>query len=140
MAANDEILALRRDVRRLKRTLGALVACLLAAILVGAGGSVHRDLTVRKLTLIDDQGRSRVVLFSKADEMAGAAFIDPEGRNRIQIATAIAAHGDYAGIQLRDINGAHRIDFKVRDTEAFAGLGDHEGNAVSHWKHSGKKQ
>ena len=140
MAASNEIQALRRDIRRLKWALGVVVACLLAAALVGAGGSVHRDLTVRKLTLIDDQGRSRVVLFSKADEMAGAAFIDPEGRNRIQIATAIATQGDYAGIQLRDVNGAHRIDLKVRDTEAFAGLGDHEGNAVSHWKHSGKDQ
>ena len=140
MAASNEIQALRRDIRRLKWALGVVVACLLAAALVGAGGSVHRDLTVRKLTLIDDQGRSRVVLFSKADEMAGAAFIDPEGRNRIQIATAISTQGDYAGIQLRDINGAHRIDLKVRETEAFAGLGDHEGNAVSHWKHSGKKQ
>ena len=140
MAASNEIQALRRDIRRLKWALGVVVACLLAAALVGAGGSVHRDLTVRKLTLIDDQGRSRVVLFSKADEMAGAAFIDPESRNRIQIATAIATQGDYAGIQLRDVNGAHRIDLKVRETEAFAGLGDHEGNAVSHWKHSGKKQ
>ena len=140
MAANNEILALRRDVRRLKWALGVLGVGLLAVFLVGAGGSVHRDLTVRKLTLIDDQGRSRVVLFSKPDEMAGVAFIDPEGRNRIQIATAIAAQGDYAGIQLRDVNGAHRIDLKIRDTEAFAGLGDHEGNAVSHWKHSGKKQ
>ena len=140
MAASNEIQALRRDVRRLKWALGVVVACLLAAALVGAGGSVHRDLTVRKLTLIDDQGRSRVVLFSKADDMAGAAFIDPEGRNRIQITTAIGAQGDYAGIRVRDVNGAHRIDLKVRQTEAFAGLGDHEGNAVSHWKHSGKAQ
>ena len=139
MSANHEILALRRELRRLKWALGVRGVGLLAVFLLGGGGSVHRDLTVRKLTLVDDQGRSRVVLFSKADQMAGAAFFDPEGRNRIQIATAVAAQGDYAGIQLRDVNGAHRIDLKVRETEAFAGLGDPEGNAVSHWKHPGKK-
>lgn len=140
MRAMNEISALRRDVKHLKWALGGLFAGLLAVAVLGAGGSVHRDLTVRNLTLIDDQGRSRVVLFAKPDEMAGVAFLDPQGRNRVQIATATGAKGDYAGIQLRDTHGTHRIDLKVREIEAFVGLGDAEGNAVSHWKHSGAMQ
>ena len=128
---------LRGEVRRLRIAFFALGGVVLGLVLLGAGGSVHRELTVRKLTLVDDQGRSRVVLFSKADEMAGVAFLDPSGQNRIQIATAEGQNGDYAGIQVRDVDGVHRIDLKVRGTEAFAGLGDQNGIAVSHWKHPG---
>ena len=139
MEANEEIRGLRREIARLRWCVAGVVLGVVALGLLGAGGSVHRELTVRKLTLVDDQGRSRVVLFAKADDMAGAAFLDPAGRNRIQIATAMGEKGDYAGIQLRDVDGTHRIDLKVRENVAFAGLGDHEGNAVSHWKHAGKK-
>jgi hypothetical protein len=131
---------LRGEVRRLRIALFALGGVVLGLVLLGAGGSVHRELTVRKLTLVDDQGRSRVVLFSKADEMAGVAFLDPSGQNRIQIATAEGQNGDYAGIQVRDVDGVHRIDLKVRGTEAFAGLGDQHGIAVSHWKHPGAER
>ena len=134
MEASKEIRGLRREVTQLKWCVGGLVAGVLVLGILGAGGSVHRELTVRKLTLIDEEGRSRVVLFAKANDMAGAAFLDPEGRNRIEIATAIGKNGDYAGIQLRDSNGVHRIDLKVREGAAFAGLGDAAGNAVSHWK------
>ena len=134
MEASREIRGLKREVARLKWCVGGLIAGFLVLGILGAGGSVHRELTVRQLTLIDDEGRSRVVLFAKANDMAGAAFLDPDGRNRIQIATALGKNGDYAGIQLRDTDGVHRIDLKVRESVAFAGLGDASGNAVSHWK------
>lgn len=99
----NRINQLERRVSMLCRLAGALCICLLAGLLLGTGpGEVvgaavpkPRELVVSKLTLVDDEGKTRLVLGQ-----------DPKDVNRIARS---------AGLTLFDNKGAERGGFATMD-------------------------
>ena len=117
--------ALERDARRLRRWVLVLGAVLVGAVAVGA--SVPQEMTLRKLTIVDDDGRRRIVAGSES----GIAYLhhyDVDGRVRIGATTyttglAKLAHYGPIGGRVRIVGSTDA------DGEAVLSVSDSRGNA-----------
>jgi hypothetical protein len=156
----DELTArlnqLERQLRSLRRTIGvlavALVATLVSCATLGhAQGSPSWKnagvMTLRKLSIIDQSGKERIVLGSlpdgsagiaqysmkgglrmnvmtKADNSAGVLLYDADGNQRVGSLTL--PNGD-AGMVLRDPEGVTRLTVTTK-TNGAAGLDHYDRN------------
>ena len=118
MTIEQRLERLERQNRWMKR-IGALGLAVAAAVLLSgqAKGKDLQDLKARSLTLIDANGKNRVVL---ADSLT---LIDPYGRNRVVLA-------DY-GLRVLDINGKTRATLFARgDGSSSLDLYDRNGKML----------
>ena len=128
-ALEDRFAALERETQRVGSRLGRLAAFLGvaagAALLTGAGPvNMPEALRARSLTLVDAQGRERIVL-AAPDEGPSLRVRDEAGRDRI-VAELVK---DEAAFRLRDAAGRDRAVLVARAQGAEAALLDEAGRS-----------
>jgi hypothetical protein len=135
MTIEERVERLERQNHRLRRGLGLLVAAVLAGCGLGLSAEESDELTLRKLTMIDEEGRVRIVL-GAPDSPPGAYKVqhfDTTGKRRISAWTArngaagVTLNGAESGVrmsmttvsngtaklELSDTNGRTRIQAKT---------------------------
>ena len=126
----DELVILRRRVHRAEvAAAAALVATL--ALGVATFTWIHpRDegrgvaLRAQQLALVDDEGRTRILLAVRPDGTANASFSDAHGTPRLTV--GVGSHG-LPALGLGDAEGQMRAAFAL-DDRAVATLGFLDGH------------
>ncbi len=103
---NDRMDLLEREMRRLRGWILVLGITLVATFALGATKETPDELTLRKLIIVDADGKQRIVAGTTGDEAVGLVYIDRNGKPRIL--TATKPDGE-AGVQHYDIDGKMRI-------------------------------
>jgi hypothetical protein len=95
---------LEQQVRRLRRTVNLLSVGLLVLLgaLTLAAASEPQELTLQKLTIVDTEGKGRIVAAALPDGRAAILHYDRDGEARIM--TTTLAYGK-AAISLMDRKG-----------------------------------
>ena len=90
---NERVEALEREARRLRRWVLVPAAALVGVVAVAATGP-PQEMTLRKLTIVDGEGKPRIVLktapgFPHLDltDDATLTLFDHTGKQRIELAT-----------------------------------------------------
>ena len=101
---------LERQVRRLRGMVLVMAVGIGGVLLMGATGTPD-ELALRKLTIVDAEGRERIVAGTDSDGAASVQHYDREGKRRISAGThpgriALLSHHDHEG-KVRIIAGTH---------------------------------
>jgi hypothetical protein len=117
----ERVEALERKARTLRRWVLVLSAALVGIGVAGASGP--KELTLRKLTIEDDNGKPRIVADTDSEGgIAALLFLDRNGKMRIDAGTA--SNGS-AAISFVDRDGKHRINaFTDSNGRAALEIGD----------------
>lgn len=111
--------ALEQELRRLRRSTRVLTLLLLATLAIfaiaAAGGP--KDVTVRSLTVVDDQQRPRVQLFAAIEGRTGLLLLDESRRTRLR---AITDSQSDVFLTLIDPQGVNRV-MSHATTEGYGG-------------------
>ena len=97
---NDRIESLEREVRRLRTGLLILAVALVAAFALGATQGTPDELKLRRLAIVDADGKDRVVASTFPDGSASIEFYDQDAKGRIiagTVADGRAIIGIYDG-------------------------------------------
>ena len=81
----DRLERLEREVRRLHRILLGLALVVPATLAVGATSGTPDEMTLRKLTIVDADGKERIVAATMPDGRATIKHFDRNGRQRIAV-------------------------------------------------------
>ncbi len=103
--ADDRIERLEREMRRLRGWILVLGIALIAIFALGATRCTPDELTLRRLAIVDGDGKERIVAATTSDGMTSIAHYDSDGKMRI--ATSTLPDGR-AQIQVIDGEG-HRV-------------------------------
>jgi hypothetical protein len=126
---NDRIERLEREVWRLRGWILVLAVALLAACALGATQRTPDELTLRKLIIVDGNGKERIGMGTLPDGQARVQHYDQDGKTRI--ATGTFPDGS-ASIQHYDQDGKGRIiGGTVADGRAIIGI--YDGKERSMW-------
>ena len=106
LETNDRIERLEREVRRLQIGMLVLAVALAATCALGATQGTPDELKLRRLAIMDAEGKERVVASTTPDGIASIQHYDRDGKLRIGIGTA--PDGE-AGIMHVDTDGKKRI-------------------------------
>jgi hypothetical protein len=120
----ERVEALERKANSLRRLVLVLSAALVSVAIAGAcAASGPRELTLRKLTIEDDNGKPRIVADTDSEGgIAALLFLDRNGKMRIDAGTA--SNGS-AAISFVDRDGKHRINaFTDSNGRAALEIGD----------------
>ena len=153
---DDRIENLEQKVRRLQAGMLVLAVSLVAVFVLGATNKTPDELTLRRLAIMDGDGKERVVAGTSANGPVGLVYTDSNGKMRIgvgtspggqasilhfdsdgkmRIAAATLAYGE-ATVQHYDQDGNRRILAGTKpDGEATVRLSDGKGKSVW-WKKS----
>ena len=101
MNTEERFHALERSVRRWRRFTIAMAVLATGSIMLAMESDAPEEIVVRKMTIVDSDGRSRVILGG-----SGLIFADESERPRIVMATL---DNDAAAIQHFDPDGRRRI-------------------------------
>ena len=85
--SDDRIERLERDVRRQRGWILALAIALVATFILGATQGTPDELTLRKLIIVDGDGRERIVAGTLLDGEASLVHFDSDGKKRIAALT-----------------------------------------------------
>jgi hypothetical protein len=123
--AKEQIQRLERDMRRLREAMLVLAIALVATLAWSVTHARPDELTLRRLAIVDDEGRERIVAATRPEGDASVQHFDAIGRQRINVGTgpngeavlvddgrdektrigAIRFPDGYSGIALRSSNG-----------------------------------
>jgi hypothetical protein len=84
--SEDRFEQLERQVRRLRGLVFVMAAGVVGVLLMGATGKPD-ELTLRRLAIVDAEGRERIVAETTPDGSAGVSHRDREGKLRINTGT-----------------------------------------------------
>ena len=101
MSMEERINTLERSARRWRRVTIAMAVLATSSILLAMQSDGPDEIVVRKMTIVDSEGRSRIILGG-----SGLIFADESERPRIVMATL---DNDAAAIQHFDPDGRRRI-------------------------------
>lgn len=107
-----EVRGLRRSARRQRLVAGGIGAVLLAALALGGAGQpgdagkVVDELRVKRLSIIDDQGKVRISARTNPEGDAAVSWFDRDGKPRIDASTSLDGR---AGVDWWDRDGKARI-------------------------------
>ena len=105
--AKERIQRIERDMRRLREGMLMLAIALIATFAWSVMQATRDELTLRRLAIVDDEGRERIVAATRPEGIAGLSHYDTEGRMRISAATNL---GGDASVQHFDPDGRQRIN------------------------------
>jgi hypothetical protein len=86
--ANDRIERLEREMRRLRGWILVLGIALATTFILGATQGTPDELTLRKLVIVDSDGKERIVAGTNSIGLVGLVYTDSDGKNRIGVGTA----------------------------------------------------
>ena len=143
--SEDRIERLEREMQRLRSWILVLAIALIAGCALGAAQGMPDELTLRKLIIVDDDGKERIVAGRAGGGAVALTHYDRDGQARIaavtfptgeanlshydgdgqmRIAAMTNANGEAAVSQL-DRNGKVRISAQtLPDGSAMLGLND----------------
>jgi len=107
LVAKERIQRLERDMRRLREQMLVLAVALIATLAWNIKQAAPDELTLRRLAIVDDHGRERIVAAIRPEGEAGLSHYDPDGKLRIR--TGTSAEGA-ANAQHFDTYGRQRIN------------------------------
>lgn len=116
---------LEREVRRLRTRTLVLAVALVATFALGATQCAPDELTLRKLTIVDEKGRKRIVAETTLPDTASLVHYDRDGNRRIDSTTTSANWS--AGITHYDGDETMRITSATLGGQASIGHYDAEG-------------
>ena len=96
---------LEQQVRRLRGLVMVMAAGIGGVLLLGATGKPD-ELTLRRLAIVDAEGRERIVAGTLRDGRAGVQHFDPDANLRISVGTT---PGGTAWVRYFDREGKKRI-------------------------------
>jgi hypothetical protein len=105
--AKERIQRLERDMRRLREGMLVLAIALVVTIAWSVTHAAQDELTLRRLAIVDDYGKERIVATARPEAEAGLSYIDSDGKMRISAGTN--SKGD-ASVQHFDPHGRQRIN------------------------------
>jgi len=122
--AKEQIQRLERDMRRLREAMLVLAIALIATLAWSVTRATPDELTLRRLAIVDDDGKERIVAATRPGGDAGLSHYDPDGKLRISARTH--PEGD-ANVQHFDPGGRQRINLGTGpDGEAVLEDGDRD--------------
>jgi hypothetical protein len=101
----ERVEALERKANWLRRWVLVLSAALVSVAVAGASGP--KELTLRKLTITDNDGKPRIVADTDSNGDAALNFWDRDGKLRIDAGTK---PNGFAGLGIADRDGKVRIN------------------------------
>ncbi|MBW2716903.1 MAG: hypothetical protein JRD03_12535 [Deltaproteobacteria bacterium] len=104
--ARERIQRLERDMRRLREGMLVLAIALIASFAWSVTRGTPDELTLRRLAIVDDDGKERIVAAARPEGEVGLSHYDAEGKVRIR--TGTNSEGD-ASVQHFDPDGRQRI-------------------------------
>ena len=104
--SDDRIEDLGQEVRRLRAGMLVLAVSLIAVFVLGATNETPDELTLRRLAIVDGDGKERIVAGTSAKGEVGLVYTDSEGGMRISVGTR--ADGE-AGVRHFDSEEKARI-------------------------------
>ena len=107
LVAKERIQRLERDMRRLREGMLVLAIALIAMIAWSVAQATRGELTLRRLTIVDDEGKARIVAATGPEGDADLSHYDTNGKLRISAGTH--PEGD-ANVQHFDPDGRQRIN------------------------------
>jgi hypothetical protein len=105
--AKERIERLERDMRRLREGMLVLAIALIATFAWSVVQATPGELTLRRLAIVDDDGKERIVAATRPEGEAGLSHYDANGKLRISAGTH--PEGD-ANVQHFDPGGRQRIN------------------------------
>ena len=105
--AKERIQRLERDMRRLREGMLVLAIAMIATIAWSVMQATRDELTLRRLAIVDADGKERIVAATRAEGAAGLSHYDTAGKMRISAGTN--SEGD-ASVQHFDAQGMQRIN------------------------------
>jgi hypothetical protein len=105
--AKEQIQRLERDMRRLREAMLVLAIALIATLAWSVTRAAPDELTLRRLAIVDDDGKERIVAATSSEGGAGLSHYDTDGKLRISAGTN--SEGD-ANVQHFDAIGRQRIN------------------------------
>ena len=126
MSETDERMErLEREMRRLRGWILLLSLALIATFAVGATQGTPDELALRRLAIVDGDGKERIVAATTSDGHAAVQHYDSDGKMRIAAGTLPDGH---AAVQHFDRNGSnesaqkrHRTAMRVLITTTATG-------------------
>ena len=107
LVAQERIQRLERDMRRLREAMLVFAIAMIATLAWSVTRSTPDELKLRRLAIVDDAGRERIVAVTRPGGEAGLSHYDTEGNMRIHAGTN--PEGD-ANVQHFDPRGTQRIN------------------------------
>ncbi len=105
--AKERIQRLERDMRRLREGMLVLAIAMIATIAWSVTQATRDELTLRRLAIVDADGKERIVAATRPEGAAGLSHYDTAGKMRISAGTN--SEGD-ASVQHFDAQGMQRIN------------------------------
>jgi hypothetical protein len=105
--AKERIERLERDMRRLREGMLVLAIALIATFAWSVVQATPGELTLRRLAIVDDDGKERIVAATRPEGDADLSYYDTNGKLRISAGTH--PEGD-ANVQHFDPDGRQRIN------------------------------
>ena len=105
--AKERIQRLERDMRRIREGMLVLAIALIATFAWSVTQATSDELTLRRLAIVDDDGKERIVAATRPEGDAGISYYDTEGKLRISAGTK--PEGD-ANVQHFDPHGRQRVN------------------------------
>ena len=122
--AKERIQRLEHDMRRLREAMLVLVIAWFASFVWSVTQATPDELTLRRLAIVDDDGKERIVATTSREGGADLSHFDTDGRMRIRAGTN--PEGD-ANVQHLDPDGRQRINLGTGPA-GEAVLGDADGD------------
>ncbi len=123
--SDDRIENLEQTVRRLRAGMLVLAAVLMGTFLIVVILATREELTVRRLAIVDNDGKERIVAATTSSGEASLVHYDPEGEMRIDAGTFSDGQ---ARVIHHDRDGKRRITaVTLPDGQAAIILSDGEG-------------
>lgn len=105
--AKERIQRLERDMRKLREGMLVLAVAMIATIAWSVMQATRDELTLRRLAIVDDDGRERIVAATRPEGAAGLSHYDTDGKMRISAGTNPEGG---ASVQHFDPHGRQRIN------------------------------
>ena len=102
--SDDRIENLEQKVRTLQAGMLVLAVSLIAVFVLGATNKTPDELTLRRLAIVDGDGKQRIIATTLSDGTAALYHLDSDGKQRIMAMTfpdgsATLVHNDRDGKQ-----------------------------------------
>ncbi len=107
---DNRIERLEREMRRLRGWILVLSIALVTTFALGATQGAPDELTLRKLIIVDGDGKERIVADTTSEGAALFVHYDLDGKSRI---TAMTLPGGSAHLLHHDSNGKKRIEMNT---------------------------
>lgn len=129
--AKERIQRLERDMRRLREGMLVLAIAMIATIAWSVTQATRDELTLRRLAIVDDDGKERIVAATRPEGAAGLSHYDTAGKIRINAGTnpeggASVEHFDRQGRQRINVGtgpeGEAVLDNDGRDEKERIGV------------------